>query len=259
MAIIAIGTPQALKQAQDTEELYEKPSLRLIKNMEATPEDAPFEVWNGHAAEAQKIGYVSVWLDVFYGFRNSPKGFTALRQKVVSGATAECREKFASKHYFEAERLDRTMKRIGAIYMLAQKDKRENHVRFAFAPILAGHGINVAKVAPYLVPQIAVAGPAESKREVHQERGLSERPSRSVVKMFENAPEPARIAVRADGTSYLLKAKHKPIVALTSEERADREKQHASEKFAAEKKRAEKAQKAAQQAKEKKKNSGKRK
>lgn len=254
MTIIAIGSAQVVREVQRKQERHDEPSKKLLEDMRATAADTTFETWNDHAAEIHKVGYVSVWPVVFDQFgKYCPKNMTALKLKVVAGAVEECKEKFSSKHYFEGKNLDRTMKRIGAIYLLALKMKRENHVRFAFAPILSGHGIDVPD---YLKPQIAVAAVAQPKREERGVRRPVERQSRAAVEMFKHAPEPAKIAVRADGTSYLLKAKHKAIVALTAEEREAREKQRLAEKAAADKKKAEQAQKAAQLAKEKSKNKG---
>lgn len=249
MTIIAIGSPEQLKKVQQAQNRLANPSLKLTEDMKAAAGDETLTTWQHLAAEMQKIGYVRVWLEAFELLgKHCPKGFTALKQTVVSGAVEECLQRFAEKHYFEGERLERTMKRIGAIFLLARKVDREHFVQFSFGPILDGHGVTVPG---YLK---LTAKPEAVRREEHRRVSAEREPLRpSAREMFKNAPPKASLAIRPDGTVYEVR-KHKPITVLTPEKRAEREKQHAEDRA---KRAAAKAAKAQEEAKRSGKGGGK--
>lgn len=239
MTIIAIGTPDVLKKVQQQKQ-REELSFKLQEDMRADEGDESLATWEHHAATMQeKIGYIKVWPSAIELFgKLCPKNMTALKQKVVAGAVAECLEKFADVHYFTGENVSRSMLRIGALHLLAKKVGRENFVSFSFAPILASHGITVPEWLE-LKREVPAPKHEERRQPVHHER-----PSRGALEMFKHAPAKANIAIRPDGTTYVVKAKHKPIVPLSDYDRAAREMQ----RIAAEKAKA--AQAEAREAKE---------
>lgn len=246
MSIVAI----TLEKIQHTAARLENPSLKLTEDMKTAATDESSETWEHLAAEMQKIGYARVWPIAFELVgKNCPKSFTALKQKVVSGAVAECVAKFADKRCFEGERLDKSMKRIGAIFLLAQRVDRVGFVQTAFAPIFTNHGI---PVPDYL--KLEWKQPVRKNTSVVHRPGQHERPRKGALEMFKYAPE-EKVLVENRRGEWLPVKKHKPIVPLTDEQKAMRA------KLAAERKAAKAAKAAAEAGKKKddKKQQGKRK
>lgn len=231
---------QALKQAQHTEQRLENPSLKLTEDMRSAANDEAIKTWEYLAAEMQKIGYVKVWPVAFELLgKLGPKGFAALKQTVVAGAVAECVDKFANKHYFEGERLERTMKRIGAIYLLAQRVERAGFVQFSFAPILEKYGV---EVPDYLKLDLTMSSKNQGG---HHLNGQLRQNQEGV---FKNKRPMKPMMVNKLGKLIEI-PKTKPIVPLTDEQKVERAKLVAMKKVA---KAAAKAAKSAKQAASKK-------
>jgi len=223
--IIEIGTPEAVEQMKkeaveqmkkEAVERNKTPRDKLVDdiNASATTGDEKLETWQHHAAKMQEIGYTKVKHFTFELFgKKCPKNMTATKQKVIAGAVTECLEKFAEKHYFEGDNLNRTMLRIGGIHLLAKMVGREGFVSFSFAPILEKYGV--------VVPEwLQVKLTPSPKREERRERSRGERQSRGAVEMlktFSGARVPVT-RVKDDGTVVEITKARKEIPVLSAVE-----------------------------------------
>lgn len=220
-----LAVPQVqFADAKRKTERAEKPWLALLGDIQASHGETDVAKWQFHAARMQDDGYLEIMPGCFEHFakgvgKPSDEIVVEMR-KVVDGAIAKCEEVYpAAKHYFEGERLEKTMKRIGAIFILAQRCGKAFAVCSAFSKILVGHGIEVPQ---YLEPKAIAIGSERredrrDRREGRRDRNDGDRRS-SGSGMFTHVPVKRPMMLNAAGALVPVRYKHKEIAKASPEE-----------------------------------------